>query len=396
MKIDILTLFPKMFDGFLNESIIKRARDTEKVNINTINFRDYTNDKHKQVDDTPYGGGAGMVLKCEPIFNAVKSIKTEKSKVILLSPQGVPFTQRLAKKLSKEEHLIMICGHYEGFDERINSIVDMEISIGDYVLTGGELPAMVLTDSITRLLPGVIENESFENDSFENNMLDYPTYTKPRDYEGMKVPDVLLSGDHKKIDEWRKEEALKNTAKKRPDLMKGRKISLNSGFIKEVNENDYVKKEDEKKRKQVGQYSLIEDHSLKKATKFNISSEYNVLPKKKFNREDLASISKVVLIEPSFVETIAKKNINKKFDILVKQSQTVLNDETDDEGTRYVLGELDHLERVMLSNYAKYLNIDYITLMQNKINIIKNKINLKQMEQIELVSYEENKKGRSR
>lgn len=394
MKINILTLFPKMFEGFLSESIIKRAIDNKKVNIEVNNLRDYTNDKHKHVDDTPYGGGKGMVLKCEPIFNAVKNLKTKKSKVILLSPQGVPFTQRLAKKLSSEEHLIMICGHYEGFDERINSIVDMEISIGDYVLTGGELPSMVITDSVTRLLPGVIESESSENDSFENDLLDYPTYTKPREFEGMKVPDILLSGDHKKIDEWRKNEAVKNTSKKRPDLIKSKKISLNKEFVKEIKEDDYVKKE-EKKRKQVGNYSLIEDNNLKKAVKFNISSKYNVMPKKKFSREDLASISKVVLVEPTFVETIAKKNINKKFDILIKQAQIVLDDETDDEGTMYVLGELERLESVMLNNYAKYLGIDYVTLMRNKINIMKDKLNLKQLEQINRVEYSETK-GRRR
>lgn len=393
MKIDILTLFPNMFEGFKDESIIGRAIKTKKVDIKINNLRDYTDDKHKHVDDTPYGGGAGMVLKCEPVFNAIDKLKKENSKVLLLSPQGIPFTQRLAKKLSKENHLIMICGHYEGFDERIVSLSDMEISIGDYILTGGELPSMVITDAITRLLPGVIEKESYEKESFEENLLDYPTYTKPRNFNGMEVPDVLLSGNHKKINEWRKEEAKKNTIKKRPDLLAHKKISLKNDFIKEINESDYIKKE-EKKRKQVGNYSLIEDENTKKAREFNISSRYNVMPKKKFDRKDLADISKVVLIEPTFVETIAKRNLNKKLDILLKQARIVLNDETDDEGSAYVLGELDRLESIMLKNYAKYLGTDYINLMKRKINLLRNEIQLKEMLKIETIDLE--KKGRHR
>ncbi len=385
MKIDVLTLFPNMFKDFINESIIKRARDEKKVTIDINNIRDYTNDKHKHVDDTPYGGGAGMVIKCEPIFNAVDKLKKENTKVIMMTPQGVPFTQRLAYKLSKEEHLILICGHYEGFDERINSLVDMEISIGDYVLTGGELPAMVVTDSVTRLIPGVIEEESHLNDSFNNNLLDYPNYTKPREFNGMKVPDILLSGDHKKIDEWRKDEAIKKTIEKRPDL-------INDTLIKEVSDNEYVKKE-EVKRKQVGKYSLIEDKNIKKAETIKINEAYNFLPKRKFNREDLSSITKVVLVEPSFVETIAKKNISKKLHILLEQVKIVLNDETDDEGSAYVLGEVDRLESIIMKNYAKYLDIDYMTLIQNKLDLIKNEINLKQMMKVETVDYN---KGRSR
>ena len=385
MKIDVLTLFPNMFDGVFQESILKRAIDDCKIEINLINFRDFTNDPHNKVDDTPYGGGAGMVIKCEPIFNAVDKLKKENTKVIMMTPQGVPFTQRLAYKLSKEEHLILICGHYEGFDERINSLVDMEISIGDYVLTGGELPAMVVTDSVTRLIPGVIEEESHLNDSFNNNLLDYPNYTKPREFNGMKVPDILLSGDHKKIDEWRKGEAIKKTIEKRPDL-------INDNLIKEVSDNEYVKKE-EVKRKQVGKYSLIEDKNIKKAETIKINEAYNFLPKRKFNREDLSSITKVVLVEPSFVETIAKKNISKKLHILLEQVKIVLNDETDDEGSAYVLGEVDRLESIIMKNYAKYLDIDYMTLIQNKLDLIKNEINLKQMMKVETVDYN---KGRSR
>ena len=221
MKIDILTLFPNMFDGVFQESILKRAIEEEKVEINLINFRDYTLDPHKKVDDTPYGGGAGMVLTCQPIFDCVKSIRKEDSKVILMTPDGIPYKQKMAYDLRHEKHLIIICGHYEGFDERIRSICDLEISIGDYVLTGGEVPAMVLVDSITRLLPGVIKEDSHLEDSFnENYLLDYPTYTKPRVYEGMEVPEVLLSGDHKKINEYRYNESLKRTEERRPDLLK--------------------------------------------------------------------------------------------------------------------------------------------------------------------------------
>ena len=220
MRIDILTLFPNMFDGVFEESIIKRAIDLGKVEINLVNFRDYTEDPHNKVDDTPFGGGAGMVLMCQPIFDCVKALRTPDSKVIMLTPSGEVYSQKMAYDLSKEKHLILICGHYEGFDERIKSICDMEISIGDYVLTGGEVPAMAIVDSITRLLPGVIREESFQEDSFsKNNLLDYPTYTKPRVYEGMEVPEVLISGDHKKIEEYRMQEAIRLTREKRPDLL---------------------------------------------------------------------------------------------------------------------------------------------------------------------------------
>ena len=219
MKIDILTLFPDMFEGVFGESILKRAIEEEKVKINLVNFRDYTKDPHNKVDDTPYGGGAGMVLTCQPIFDCVRDLKTEDSKVVLLTPRGTVYNQDMAYNLTYEKHLIIICGHYEGFDERIRSICDMEISIGDYILTGGEIPAMALVDSITRLLPGVITEESYIEDSFSSNLLDYPTYTKPRVYEGMEVPEVLLSGDHKKIEEYRYNESLRITKEKRPDLL---------------------------------------------------------------------------------------------------------------------------------------------------------------------------------
>ncbi|MBQ7136877.1 MAG: tRNA (guanosine(37)-N1)-methyltransferase TrmD [Bacilli bacterium] len=219
MRIDILTLFPSMFDGFLNESIIKRAIDKKLVEINVINFRDYSLDPHHKVDDTPYGGGAGMVLTPQPIMDAVDDIKTKESRVILLTPDGKRYNQQMAYDLSQEKHLIIICGHYEGFDDRIRSIVDIELSIGDYVLTGGEIPSMVIADSITRLLDGVIDKDSHLNDSFNNNLLDYPTYTKPRVYRGMEVPSVLLSGNHAEIEKYRQQEALKRTRDRRPDLL---------------------------------------------------------------------------------------------------------------------------------------------------------------------------------
>jgi len=221
MKIDILTLFPKMFEGFLQESIIKRAIEANHVTIQIIDFREYSHLNNHQVDDTPYGGGSGMVLRPEPLVEAIESIQTENSKVILMCPQGVPYKEAKAQELSTCEHLILVCGHYEGFDERIRQFVDEEISIGDYVLTGGELPAMVVTDSIVRLLPGVIKKESHESDSFNNNLLDYPTYTKPAEFRGLKVPEVLLSGHHANIKAWREEQAYKNTLKRRSDLIRG-------------------------------------------------------------------------------------------------------------------------------------------------------------------------------
>ena len=219
MKIDILTLFPEMFDGVINSSIIKRARDNKIVEINIHNFRDYSLDPHKKVDDIPYGGGAGMVLTCQPIFDCIKSIRTKDSLVIMLTPTGKVYNQNMAIKLSKQKHLILLCGHYEGFDERIKSICDSFISVGDYILTGGEVPSMILVDSIVRLLDGAITSCSLESESFNNNLLDYPTYTKPRVYEGLSVPDVLFSGNHQKIKEWRLEAQKKITKELRPDLL---------------------------------------------------------------------------------------------------------------------------------------------------------------------------------
>lgn len=218
MKIDILSIFPEIFDGFLETSIIKRARDNGYVDIKVHNFRDYSLDKHGRVDDYPYGGGAGMVLMCEPIFRCIDDIKTDDSYIIMMSPSGKTFKQEMAVDLSKKKHLIILCGHYEGFDERIKSIVDMELSIGDYVLTGGEVPAMVVSDAITRLIPGVISEESLESESFNDGLLDYPNYTRPEEFRGMRVPEVLLSGHHKNIQKYRDEERIKRTREVRNDL----------------------------------------------------------------------------------------------------------------------------------------------------------------------------------
>lgn len=220
MKITILSLFPNMFDGFLTESIIKRAIQNEKVEVKIINFRDYSVYNNKQVDDTPYGGGAGMVLMCDPIFRCIDEIRTPKSHIIILSPEGSIYNEKKARELSKYEDIILICGHYEGFDERIKTLANEIISVGDFVLTGGEIPAMLIADSIIRLLPGAITNESLESESFNENLLDYPVYTKPAVYRDMNVPDILLSGDHKKIDDYRESERIRLTKEKKPDLLK--------------------------------------------------------------------------------------------------------------------------------------------------------------------------------
>ncbi|MBF0713919.1 tRNA (guanosine(37)-N1)-methyltransferase TrmD [Gemella sp. GH3] len=221
MKIDILTLFPNMFDS-LNHSILGKAKEKNIVQINTVDFRNFAEDKHNQVDDYPYGGGQGMVLKPEPIFNAVESLETnEKSRIILLCPQGERFSQKKAEELSKEDHLVFICGHYEGYDERIRQhLVTDELSIGDFILTGGELAAMTIIDSVVRLIPYVLgKEESHKDDSFSTGLLEYPQYTRPQDFRGMKVPDVLISGHHKNIEKYRLEESLRRTYLRRPDLL---------------------------------------------------------------------------------------------------------------------------------------------------------------------------------
>ena len=220
MKFDVLTLFPEMFKS-LDMSIIGKAIEKKLIEINLINIRDFSKDKHKKVDDTPYGGGAGMIMKPDVVYDAYKSIKDENAKVIYMSPQGKKLNQKKVEELAKEEHLIILCGHYEGIDQRvIDKIVDEEISIGDYVLTGGELPAMVLIDAVSRYKEGVISGDSKQEESFANGMLEYPQYTRPEIFEDMKVPEVLLSGHHENIDKWRKEQAQIITAKKRPDMLK--------------------------------------------------------------------------------------------------------------------------------------------------------------------------------
>lgn len=245
MQIDILTLFPEMFSGVLGQSILQKAVEKSAVNYNVVNFREFADNKHSTVDDYPYGGGAGMVLKAQPIFDAVESLKENAKcgspRVILLCPQGERYEQRKAEELAKEEHLIFICGHYEGYDERIREhVVTDEISIGDYVLTGGELGAMVVVDSVVRLLPEVLGNqESHMKDSFSTGLLEHPHYTRPADFRGLKVPDVLISGNHKLIEEWRNKEALRRTLARRPDLLE--KIELTDEQEKWLNE---IKKED--------------------------------------------------------------------------------------------------------------------------------------------------------
>lgn len=222
MKFDILTLFPEMFEN-LKQSIIGRAIEKNIININLINIRDFSKDKHKKVDDTPYGGGAGMVMKPDVVYNAYNSIKEKNAKVIYMSPQGKTLNQKKVEELSKEEHLIILCGHYEGIDQRVlDKIVDEEISIGDYVLTGGELPAMVLIDSVSRYVEGVLKEDSIKEESFSNGLLEYPQYTRPEVFEGEKVPEILLSGHHENISKWRKEKSLEITKKKRPELIKNK------------------------------------------------------------------------------------------------------------------------------------------------------------------------------
>jgi len=220
MKFDILTLFPEMFES-LKQSIIGKAIEKSLIEINLVNIRDFSKDKHKKVDDTPYGGGAGMVMRPDVVYDAYQSVKSDNSKVIYLSPKGKTLNQEKVKKLAKENHIILLCGHYEGIDQRVlDEIVDEEISIGDYVLTGGEIPAMVLIDSVSRYIDGVITSESVEEESFSNGLLEYPQYTRPEIFLDKKVPEILLSGHHENIKKWREEQALEITRSKRPDLLR--------------------------------------------------------------------------------------------------------------------------------------------------------------------------------
>lgn len=239
MKITILTLFPELFDSYLNHSIIKRAISKKLVHFQIVNIRDFTKDKHHRVDLPPVGGGAGLIMMCQPVVDALKSVKTNKSKTFLTSPKGSTFNQEKAISLSKEEELIFLCGHYEGLDERINNYVDESVSIGDFVLTGGEIPVMAMADAIIRLIPGVITETSIDEESFNNNLLEYPQYALPYEFEGQKIPDILFSGNHQAINKWRKKQSLYLTKKHRPDLFK--KITLSKQDLKllaelEINE----------------------------------------------------------------------------------------------------------------------------------------------------------------
>ena len=229
MKVDVLTLFPAMFAGPLDESIISRARESGRLELAIHNLRDWTHDRHRTVDDEPYGGGPGMVLKPEPIFEAIEALTNDTTQVVMLTPQGEP----KARALSAHEHLLLLCGSYEGFDERIRTRVHHEISIGDYVLTNGALPAMVVIDAVTRLLPGVLgDDASSAEESFSEGMLEYPQYTRPADFRGMKVPEVLLSGNHAEIEKWRREKAAKRTTERRPELQKDNNENYDDGIIK--------------------------------------------------------------------------------------------------------------------------------------------------------------------
>jgi tRNA (guanine37-N1)-methyltransferase len=219
MIIDIVTIFPEFFDTFLGTSIIKRALENKQVEINLHQLRDYSHNKHKKIDDTPYGGGVGMLMQFPPFYDVINKLKGEQTKVVLLSPQGKLFNQETAKSLAQNNHLILLCGHYEGIDARVEALIDMELSIGDYVLTGGEIPAMIVADTVTRLLSGVIHEDSAEEDSLQNGWLKFPQYTKPDHYKGYHVPEVLLSGNHQHIEKWRQEEQMKQTLIKRPDLI---------------------------------------------------------------------------------------------------------------------------------------------------------------------------------
>lgn len=235
MKITILTLFPEMFDGFLTNSIIKRAIAKEIVNIEIVNIRDYTKDKNHRVDSAPVGGGAGLILKCQPVVDSINDHKEKDSKIIMLSPRGKTYNQAKAKELSKEKHIILLCGHYEGIDERVNKYVDESISIGDYILTGGEIGSMAIADSVIRLLDGAIAKESIESESFDEYLLEYPQYTEPYEYNGEKVPDILYSGNHQAINKWRRKKSLNLTKELRPDLFE--KVSLSKSDKKLLDED---------------------------------------------------------------------------------------------------------------------------------------------------------------
>ena len=253
MKITILTLFPEMFDGFMTNSIIKRAIAKGLVDIKIVNIRDFTKDKYGRVDSAPVGGGAGLIMKCQPIIDCINSVKEKESKVIMLSPRGKAYNQEKAHNLVENcTNIILLCGHYEGIDERVNTYVDEQISIGDYILTGGEIGAMAISDSIIRLIDGAIAEESIVDESFENGLLEYPQYTEPYDYNGDKIPDILYSGNHQAIEKWRRKQSLKLTKKHRPDLFEKKALSKeDKKLLNEIDDEqpDWEKKAIEKGHK---------------------------------------------------------------------------------------------------------------------------------------------------
>ena len=345
MRIDILTLFPNMFDGFLNESIIKRAREKGLVEINIINIRDFTPYKNGQVDDYAFGGGAGMVLMCEPVYNAINSVRDENSRVILTSPRGNKFNQNIAKELKNESHLIIVCGHYEGFDERILNFVDEEISIGDYVLTGGEIPSMAITDAVTRLIDGVITKESLDNESFNDDLLDYPVYTKPREFMGMEVPEILLSGDHKKIDEYRQSERIRLTSKYKKDWS-GETMK----YILD-NKSDKVKSVAENKLKAL-EIKTKGDNAIK--------------------------ASKVLIVDSELKDIYIKNKINKKLVTILAKMQYILdNDDNDTTNATLVLGEIDRLKSILINKYKEHLKREEFSYLLKKLMIIEEEFKIK-------------------
>ncbi len=366
MKIDILTLFPKMYDGFLKESIIKKAIEEKKVAIKINNIRDYAKNKHKKVDDTPYGGGPGMVLMCQPIFDAVETLRNDDTKIILMTPSGTPYHQKIAFKLSSEKHLILIAGHYEGFDERIRTIVDLEISIGDYILTGGELPTMVVVDSVVRLIDGVIDEESRQKESFSESLLDYATYTKPKDYKGLKVPEVLLSGHHAKIENWRQTERIIKTMKRRPDLVNKKKgyLLTKDKFSKEVIYLEYDK-----------------------------LNGLDISPRNDAKREDVISVRKMILIKPSFIDKVLKLKIDKKIKYFIKRLTDIEDDSTDDDLQRFI-DEVELYKMTQLNYYLNFLGLDYKNLTLKKLQLILNELKIRKHLLINFKSYESEKGSR--
>jgi len=372
LRIDVLTLFPNMFTGFLNESIIKKAIDKKLIEINIINFRDYTPYKNNQVDDYSYGGGAGMVLMCEPIYNALENLKTKDSHIVILSPRGKTYNQSKAIDLKKYKHIILICGHYEGFDERIYSYADEIISIGDYILTGGELPSMCIIDSVVRLIDGVINKESLENESFNDDLLDFPVYTKPREFKGMKVPDVLISGDHKKIEEYRNEQRIKITK----DKIKWNVVSSMK-------------------------YAIAKTPNLKlNYYKVKING-LDIVPKNKISGFTIKA-KKIVIADEELSIKFIKKRINKKIDKVLSFMISILHDEegTTESDSTLVLDEISKLKSIIMNKYKEFLKEEEYKSFLTKLIILENEFKKNYNQKIMMGSimnniyYEEERRGR--